>query len=267
MSVPFVTKDGVTLSLTRIGEGYPMVFQHGLCGDAAQPAHVFPLEQGFSCLTLECRGHGASQVGPVGQFSIATFADDIAAMIEAQKQGPLVVGGISMGAAIALRLAVTRPDLVRALVLARPAWTTGAAPENMAPNHFVGELLRNHAPEEARKLFEASEIAARLSVVGPDNLASLRSFFTRQPLSTTAELLMRISRDGPGVRNEDIAALNMPVLCIGHEQDFVHPIGYARKLASMIAGGQFVEITPKAKDAAAYRRDFQTALADFLRKL
>jgi pimeloyl-ACP methyl ester carboxylesterase len=267
MSVPFVTKDGITLSLAHLGEGHPMVFQHGLCGDAAQPAQVFPLEQGFSCLTLECRGHGTSYAGPVDQFSIATFADDIAAMIEAQRQGPLVVGGISMGAAIALRLAVQRPELVRALVLARPAWVTKSAPENMVPNLYVGELLRDHSLEKARVLFEASKIAARLSVEGPDNLASLRSFFTRLPISTTSELLMRISRDGPAVRSEDIAAIKMPVLCIGHEQDFVHPIGYARKLASMIAGAHFVEITPKAKNAAAYRKDFQGALATFVGKL
>ena len=46
-----------------------------------------------------------------------------------------------MGAAIALRLAVKQPELVRALVLARPAWVTEPAPPNMQAYAEVGELL------------------------------------------------------------------------------------------------------------------------------
>jgi pimeloyl-ACP methyl ester carboxylesterase len=267
MNVPFVTKDGVRLALWQSGEGVPIVFQHGLCGDAGQPAQVFPDGLGFRCLTLECRGHGASQAGPTDQFSIATFADDIAAMIEAQRQGPLVVGGISMGAAIALRLAVKRPDLVQALVLARPAWVTKSAPENMAPNLYVGELLRDHAPEKARALFEASDIVRRLNIEGPDNLTSLRSFFARIPIGVTSELLTRISLDGAGVRDEDLAALKVPVLVIGHDLDFVHPVSLARSLASMIPNATFAQITPKAHDASAYRNDFKSALGTFFEKL
>ena len=143
-----------------------MVFQHGLCGDCGQTAQVFPTSAGFRRVTLECRGHGASDCGPLERLSIAQFTDDLAAVIEAEALVPCVVGGISMGAAVALRLAVTRPDLVRALVLARPAWLVGDAPQNMAPNALVGDLLRRFAPAEAAQRFEASAIAAdRKSVV------------------------------------------------------------------------------------------------------
>ena len=44
-------------------------------GDAAQPAEVFP--ESRRRITLECRGHGASALGPTNRLSIATFADDI----------------------------------------------------------------------------------------------------------------------------------------------------------------------------------------------
>ncbi len=74
-------------------------------------------------------------------FSIATFAEDVVGLIDHLALAPVVVGGISMGAAIASRLAVYRPDLVRGLILARPAWATAAAPANMRPNLEVGELL------------------------------------------------------------------------------------------------------------------------------
>jgi pimeloyl-ACP methyl ester carboxylesterase len=92
-----------------------MVFQHGLCGDAAQPVQVFPDDIGWRCLTLECRGHGRSDTGPVGNLSIATFADDVADLIETRTLNKPVLGGISMGSAISLRLAVTRPHLMLVL--------------------------------------------------------------------------------------------------------------------------------------------------------
>ena len=265
MTAAHTTSDGLRIALHKSGTGKPMVFQHGLCGDAAQPLQVFPDDAGYSCLTLECRGHGQSEAGPLQDFSIATFTNDLAAMIEAQGLVRPVVGGISMGAAIALRLAVTRPDLVGALVLARPAWLTDAAPENMRPNALVGELLSENASATARALFEATPLAAQLALEAPDNLASLRGFFAREPVAVTAALLTRISADGPGVSVEDLRALKMPVLVIGHGQDYVHPLAMAQKLASLIPAAQFAEITPKARDPLRYRADFRAALSIFLK--
>ena len=104
-------RGGVRLALHERGQGRPVVFQHGLCGDARQTLQAFP-DQGL-LMTLECRGHGQSDA--TGPYSIAVFADDVAALIETL-DGPVILGGISMGAAIATRLAVIRPDLVRALI-------------------------------------------------------------------------------------------------------------------------------------------------------
>lgn len=257
--------DGVALSVARTGRGAPFLFQHGLCGAAGQPADVFPEDSGYQCVTLECRGHGQSQPGDTGLFSIARFASDVAQAAEAFG-GPIVIGGISMGAAIALRLAVKRPGLVKALVLARPAWVAEAAPDNLKPNAEVGRLLAAHAPAEALRLFEASALHARLAREAPDNLASLRGFFTREPVSVTSALLTRISADGPGVTRDDIAGIAMPTLVIGHGRDAIHPLGMAEDLASLIPVARLVRITPKADDAARYRSDFRAALSTFLRE-
>ncbi len=260
-------RDGTVLSLCRSGDGVPFVFQHGLCGDAHQPADVMPDGCGFACVTLECRGHGESGAGPLEALSIATFADDVASAIERLEAGPVVLGGISMGAALALRLAVTRPDLVRGLVLARPAWVTGPAPPNMRPNALAGELLATWPAALARARFEASDEAAALAVSAPDNLASIRGFFSRVPQDVTAALLTRISADGPGVSEADVAALAVPTLVIGHGRDTVHPIANARHLAQTIRLARLVEITPKADDPQRYRSDFRAALAAFLTEL
>src|SRR5262249_50888787 len=143
----------------------------------------------FRRVTLECRGHGASEAGEAAGLSIATFASDLEAFIESRGFAPLVVGGVSMGAAVALRLAVRRPELVRGLVLARPAWVTRAAPNNMTSNAEVGRLLGEYPADEARRLFLASETARRLTEAAPDNLVSLTGFFSRARLAVTSTLL------------------------------------------------------------------------------
>lgn len=247
------------------GAGLPVIFQHGLGGDARQAAEAFPADAAFRRLTLECRGHGGSEVAGSDGFSIAGFADDVAGLIEATESGPLVVGGISMGAAIALRLAVHRPDLVRGLVLARPAWITRAAPDTMRPNAEVGLLLATLPADAARETFLASETATRLAEQAPDNLASLLGFFARPAQAVTAALLQAIAADGPGVSEEQVGAITVPTLIIGHRRDLIHPLAYATTLATLIANSRLIEITSKACDRARYVSDFHAALSGFLK--
>ncbi|SIR45455.1 Pimeloyl-ACP methyl ester carboxylesterase [Rhizobium sp. RU20A] len=262
----FVTADGVRLHVDAAGGGPDVVFQHGLCGDCGQTGEAFPPDAGFRRLTVEARGHGRSEAGDPARFSIARFAADVAEVIEQRIGKPVIVGGISMGAAMALHLAVHRPDLVRGLVLARPAWVTAAGPENMAPNAEVGRLLQRLAPEAAKAEFLAGPTGRRLAEEAPDNLASLTGFFSRQPIAVTAALLTAISADGPGVTETDLAAIGVPTLVIGHGRDVIHPLGHAETLAARIPGARLVEITPKAVSRTQYVADFHSALSAFLRE-
>lgn len=252
------------LNVVEAGDGPAFVFQHGLCGNAAQPGEVFPPDAPFRLITLECRGHGLSEPGDPSAFSIATFADDVAALIEARTIAPVILGGISMGAAIALRLAVIRPELVRALVLARPAWFVGDAPDNMRPYGEVGDFLARLPPDEALAQFNRSETAALLEREAPDNLATLRGFFQRSPKEITASLLSRIARDGPGVTADQLAALALPTLVIGTDRDLLHPFDHAARLAALIPGTRLVKITSKATSGGRYVDEFRATLDHFL---
>lgn len=168
-----------------------------------------------------------------------------------------------MGAAIALRLAVHRPELVRGLILARPAWITAYAPPNMRPNAEVGALLASDV-NNARERFLAGPTAADLRERAPDNLASLLGFFDRQPYEVTAALLTSIAADGPGIDVADLKRISVPSVVIGHELDAIHPLTYAETLAGLIPGAQLRIITPKAVDKARYLADFQAAVREFL---
>ena len=257
---------GLNLHVEESGAtGVPVIFQHGLCGDAAQPAEVFPDQPAFRRITMECRGHGRSDAGDVAQFSIAHFTDDFTSLITTRKLGPVIVGGISMGAAIAMRLAVARPDLIRALIIARPAWSTEPAPPNMQPNAEVGRLMAQFPPDQARAEFLAGATAKRLTTEAPDNLKSLTGLFSREPFAMTSELLQRISADGPGLNRQQLRAITIPTLVMGHQRDEVHPFAMAREIADLIPTARLVEVTPKATNKSAYVAEFQHALFNFLK--
>lgn len=257
--------DGLDLALyIADGQGRPIFLQHGLGGDAAQPAEVFPQGVGWTHHVLECRGHGQSGAGDPAAFGIARFTDDLAEVIEKRALAPCPVGGISMGAAIALRLAVTRPELVSALILARPAWLTDAAPANLAPNAEAGRVIAEGGDLET---FLVTETARSLAREAPDNLTSIEGFFSREPRSTTAELLTRLSADGTGVTEAQIRALSLPTLILGTEEDVVHPMALAEAFHDLIPGARLVRLTPKGRDRAAHTTGFKAALAEFLKEL
>lgn len=262
----FLERDGLRLAFhDGGGEGTPVLLQHGLGGAAGQIRDYVGGRAGLRPMTLECRGHGSSEAGDAAHFSIATFADDVAEALDRfGPPGPVVIGGVSMGAAIALRLAVKRPERVSALVLVRPAWVVEAAPPNMAPNAEVGRLLADREPAEARRVFEAGATARRLVVQAPDNLVSLLGFFARAPQAVTSELLTRISADGPGVTADEVRAIAVPTLVIGDARDAVHPLAHAERLAALIPGAVFTQVTAKADDKARHAAEVGAAVEAFV---
>ena len=253
------------MSFVDRGTGPAVVFQHGLGGNETQVAEVFPDADGlWRRLTLDCRGQGTSPPDPQNRYAIHTFAEDVLRLADERQVERFVMGGISMGAAIALHIAVHHPERVTALILARPAWLFDPGPANMAPYAEVARLL---ATPGGLATFEASETAARLAREAPNNLGSLRGFFTHPNREVVAALIGQIAIDGPGVTRAQTAAVGIPTLVIGHGRDLVHPLGYAETLATTIPGAQLVEITPKATDAARHTDEFRSALRRFLTSL
>ncbi|MBZ9940729.1 alpha/beta hydrolase [Mesorhizobium sp. BR1-1-13] len=244
----------------------PVVFQHGLGGDAAQVAQNFPDGPSRRRLTVECRAQGGSGAGHKRPFSIAMFADDVLGAADAAGIERFVAGGISMGAAIALRLAARHPERVTGLVLVRPAWAFDAAPENMRPYAEMAELIRNRPLNEARAVFAASATAARFRAEAPDNLASLLGFFERDNAAVFAEMMQAIAGDGPGVSRAAASVLSIPTLVVGSGVDLVHPLATARELAKTILNAIFTEVTPKATDKDRHFAEIRAAIGGFLDK-
>ncbi|MER8482970.1 alpha/beta hydrolase [Mesorhizobium sp. M1322] len=257
-------RDDAALRVSDAGDGLAVVFQHGLGGSEAQAAQAFPTDAGIRRLTLECRGHGASGLGGRRPFSLSMFADDVLAAADQAGLDRFIASGISMGAAIALRLACRHPDRVAGLLLVRPAWIFDSAPVNLRPIAEVAGLILDPGPDEARTIFVQSETAARLQREAPDNLASLFGYFDRPDAAPFAQVLADIAADGPGVSASDAAALGIATLIIGNAMDAVHPLSAAHTLAATIPGATFAEIHPKALDSARHFAELQAEITAFL---
>lgn len=106
------------LFFTDSGSGPDVVLLHGWTCDSHDWSWQLPLfESKYRVIAPDLRGHGRSQVMPSGCYTPADYVADVEALILAGYSGrKFVLVGHSMGAQIAARLAVKRPDLVRAVV-------------------------------------------------------------------------------------------------------------------------------------------------------
>jgi non-heme chloroperoxidase len=152
--------NGLTLECAERGEpgGVPVLLLHGITDSWRSFEPVLPWLPGhWHTIAVSQRGHGGS-ARPAGGFGTRDFAADAAALIEALELPPVVVVGHSMGAAVALRLAIDRPELVRGVVAAGGFASFSDKAELVA---FIGSILAlgDTVPREVAERFQRDTLA------------------------------------------------------------------------------------------------------------
>jgi len=111
------------------GEGAPLVLLHGLGGGATNWVDLVPLlAHRYRVLVPDLPGHGRSS--PLAAaITLDPYVDRVARLAEREGLGEAAVVGHSFGGLLALRLAVSRPEQVRALVLTASAGIRSATRE------------------------------------------------------------------------------------------------------------------------------------------
>jgi pimeloyl-ACP methyl ester carboxylesterase len=99
------------------GAGEPLLLLHGGVVDARFfGQNIDALAERYRVFALDLRGHGHTP-DVDGPFSYDSFAQDTIDFLEAVVDDPVDLVGHSVGAGVALFVALRRPDLVRRLVL------------------------------------------------------------------------------------------------------------------------------------------------------
>ena len=103
------------LALRSAGEGPLLLLLHGLGSSSLDwQAQIERFSERYRVVAIDLRGHGQSmQEGP---FDVPTLAADVTRWLEEQPE-PAWVVGLSLGAMVALELALRLPHKVRGLVL------------------------------------------------------------------------------------------------------------------------------------------------------
>lgn len=146
-----VDVDGGRLHLETTGRGPPLLLLHGWSLDRRIFApQVRYLGRSFRVIAFDRRGFGRSEAPP----GLDRELDDIDSILEALELETTHLLGMSQGARIALRFAVTRPGRLRSLILQAPVSDGIALDESAAeriPMEEFALLARAGRMDEVRR--------------------------------------------------------------------------------------------------------------------
>jgi pimeloyl-ACP methyl ester carboxylesterase len=194
------------------GRGAPLVLLHGGAVDSRFFDHnVGPLAERFRVIRTDLWGHGRTP-DREGPFSLDSFTTDVAELIERVAGGPAHVLGHSIGAAVALILAMRRPDLVSRMVQVSGGFRTDAEIETgLTIDEMVegtvpflganyGEVSPDgeaHFPVVVRKDFELSAREPNLTVAEVGSITARTLVMAADDDITNLEHMLELYRAIP----------------------------------------------------------------------
>lgn len=204
--MPVIERDFGELYLRVAGEGgEAIIFLHEYFGTheswAAQRADF---ARSFQVLTPDLRGHGRSPVRAGDRISITGIAADVRAVQERFSLGACHLVGCSLGAVVAMHLAINHPQAVRSL-------TVASVPS------FASPAATAYGREYIERIFPRVE-----STLDRFHGSGEAGYARNVLLSNFAQDLHEMPEDHAGT-TRNLERVSAPVLVIGGEHDPVFP--------------------------------------------
>jgi len=244
-------RDGAEIHYEVVGAGRPIVFAHGLGGNHMswwqQLAHF---SQRHQCVAFAHRGFPPSSPA-AGERAPDAYADDLAALIEELGLKDVVLVAQSMGGWTCLEYALKHPQRVRALVMAS---TSGTLDFAQLGEKEVDEWIRR-APQELAKLDRIGAHPAAGERMTREQPALAGLYWQIADLSGAAfreqvrKRLFELRTRSPSL----LAQLDVPVLFITGDEDWVFPPAAGPALARLARQGQAVRV-PAAGHSVYFER-------------
>ncbi|MBS9372575.1 alpha/beta hydrolase [Rhodococcus sp. B50] len=199
---------------------------------------------------LRRRGITPITVDPDPRGVVASY---VAALDDAAADGPILVGGVSIGAAVALRWAFDNPDRVVGVLAALPAWTGDPLEAPAAASaRWTATELRTHGLEA---------VTAAMAASSPSWLAGelTRSWSAQWPdLPSALDEAARYR----SLDVDELRAVRAPAGVAAAVDDAVHPLEVGRQWAREIPRAELatVELAQVGSDPAVLGTLCLTAL-------
>lgn len=235
--------EGVALDVPQQGDGDTVALLPGLGTDVSAFARQIPvLANEHHVYGINPRGVAGSDAPEQERYAIADAARDAATVLGDAAH----VIGASLGAAVALELALEHPDRVRSLTLITPFLTVDARLKAVSESwaRLAGTvtsdlLARSLLPWFFSPGFLADDANRERTVRG------LATTCARVPAATLERMVLGL-QDWSGTREGDLARVTIPTLVVVAEGDLLTP--GATAIADAIPGARCVVI-PRAGHA------------------
>jgi pimeloyl-ACP methyl ester carboxylesterase len=159
-----IVADGMTIAYDRVGQGPPLVFVHGAAGDSRiwRP-QLEGLAEEFTVVAWDEPGGGRSSDLPE-VFELESFADCLAALIDALGLGPAHVAGQSWDGTVALELYRRHPGLVatRIMIDTYAGWKGSLPSEEVRARVWGPARCSRRRPRTSTPHFRACSPVTRL---------------------------------------------------------------------------------------------------------
>lgn len=236
--MPFISANNIDIYFERGGQGEPLLFISGSGSDLRNKPNQFDsaLAEAFELLCYDQRGLGQTSK-PSGAYTMADYADDAAALLDALQIDQIPVIGVSFGGMVGQEFALRHPDRVGALVLA--CTSSGGGGGASFPLH---ELQAFPQPERAEKHLRIADLRHTDEWIA----ANPEAWQKRLQLTLNAQ---RADRDESGARQQlearrghdtfaRLPELRMPVLLAGGEFDGIAPPQNMQAMQAQIPGSE-----------------------------
>jgi 3-oxoadipate enol-lactonase len=234
-----LTVNGVSLAVDIRGEGQAILFVHGYPYNHTIWAAQMAALDGYKRIAPDLRGMGQSDSPDLG-YSMATYAADLAALLDAVGVDEVVLCGLSMGGYIAFEFLRSWRRRVRGLVLVDTR-AEADSPEGRRARDAAAALARERGAAAIAEEMLPKSLAPPTLTRSPEVVERVRAMMAATPVAGIVGALSAM-RD----RLDSTALLptlgDIPTLILVGEMDEPTPPARAQAMAEAIPGARLVVI-------------------------
>jgi len=252
---------GLELSYDEAGRGLPLLFIHGWPHNRTLWAgQTSGLATQAHCLAPDLRGFGASSA--LAPYSIAQYADDLAALLDARGIQRAVVCGLSMGGYVALAMLRHHRTRLRGLIL-----TSTRATADSAEAREKRARLIEFVEERGVDVLADRQLKAMVGTTTFESRAGVRESL-RQMMASAPKAgvigALRAMAERPDA-TDLLPTIDFPTLVVGGAEDSFTPPDELRSMAALIPDCRF-ELLAGSGHVCAYERPaaFNHVVGEFL---
>jgi YbgC/YbaW family acyl-CoA thioester hydrolase len=237
-----VTVNGVTLAVDVVGSGPPILFIHGYPLDRSiWTAQVNELDD-WTRIAPDLRGMGQSDAPDLG-YSMATYADDLLALLDALGHDRAVLCGLSMGGYVAFEILRQAIHRVRGLILVD---TRAAAdsPDGKRARDATMVQAREGGAEAIAASMLPRMLARTAPVENPPLVDRVRDLMAATPVAGILGAVGAM-RDRPDSTPLLSQLADVPTMIIVGDDDQITPTDQAREMSASIPGAR-LEVVARA---------------------